>query len=108
MKGAIFTIISLIISLSLSCSQPSEYGGSFKIDRGDCSSEYITLKRVQGFGDKYYLVTIYRNEASGKGKEFLGVIKQNVITIDTSSITVKSDSLQVISGDKDCIYKKVD
>ena len=105
-----------IFIFSLSCSSKPDYSGKFKKISGKCINEYISIKKVKGFGQKYYLVIIHK---SGRNKEFLGVIENNRITIHSGTrlkqkrlnvdavITLYGKSLEIVTPEKRCSYKRV-
>ncbi len=107
MKKAIPFLI--IIILILSCREYPDYNGIYKKYSGNCKKEYIALKKVQGFSDKYYLVIVFdKNQAPEEGKEFLGVVNfdRNLIELKTGSIQVIGESILVKSRERECIYRK--
>lgn len=92
--------------------------GSFDYVSGNCNSSRIDIKRVKGFGDRYYLVTIYSKKNRGGGSEFLGVIKKRTLTVyrgtklhgssmETAGLIVfNSDGISVSTDGKTCIYRR--
>jgi len=101
------TIIAFTILNILSCSKPTDYSGIYILKEGNCSNKYIELKRVAGFGKKYYLIYPYNTPGSAaKHKEFLGVVKGNTITINGATISIYSGMIEVRAGNKFCKYKK--
>lgn len=100
----------------LSCSSGDDWGGRFYYISGNCRSRRIDIKRVEGFGDKYYLIEIFKDKSTGKGKEFLGVVKERRLTIykgtklygdnlkTAGTIIFRGDIITVSSEGKNCIY----
>lgn len=100
-------ILLISILLLFSCKDDPDYSGTFFLSEGPCTNEYIYMKKVAGFGDKYYIVKPYRKNQNPEGvKEFLGVIKGDKIRIDGSTISVGSGRLVIKARDKRCIYKR--
>ncbi len=104
--NSFFTGLVLLFFLMsfISCSPGKDYSGSYKLKDGNCISKNITLKKVSGFGNKYYLVHI--QDKSFETKEFLGVIKGNRITVDSGIIILENNSIRVEVGKKRCLYIK--
>jgi hypothetical protein len=101
--GILFLIITSIFLSASACGNKDDYSGSYTYSSGPCKSRTVSLKKVQGFGDKYYLVTIYREGKQG-GDEFLGSIKGKRIEVENGAVEIKDKSIEVISGSKRCIY----
>ena len=98
-----FLIIVSAILYASGCGNDEDYSGFYTYSSGPCNSRTVALKKVQGFGDKYYLVTIYREGKPG-GDEFLGLIKGKRIEVENGAVEIKGKSIEVIAGDKRCIY----
>ncbi len=107
------TSLLLIISASLlivffsGCKTKQDFSGTYAYQSGPCESGTITLTRVQGFGDKYYLVTVY-GKSSPSGKEFLGTIEGGKIELQNGTVIIEDGKIEVISGSKSCIYVQLD
>ena len=89
-----------------SCSGDRDFTGSYALSSGPCRTRYIRLTKVKGFADKYYVVTLIEGNSSSRGKEFLGVVNENIILVDNGIITVKNGLLEVKSGNRICLYRK--
>lgn len=102
--GLLFLIYSAVSLIALSgCGQKKDYSGLYSYSSGPCKSKTVSLKKVQGFGDKYYLVTIYGEDNPG-GNEFLGTYDGARIEVENGSVILKGKSIEVVSGGKKCIY----
>jgi hypothetical protein len=100
----------------LFCSSENEIGGSFDYISGNCKSRHIEIKKVKGFGDKYYLIKIFKKKGSPGGREFLGVVNGKRLTVykgtklygddlKTAGIVIfRGDTITVDSEGKSCIY----
>jgi len=108
MKKKVFCLILTAVSLVYcSCSGTENFSGIYEKTDGDCRSRFIELKKMQGFGSRYYLVIIYEKNINGsKGQEFLGVIRENEIRVKSGQIILEGRGLKVFSGNKKCSYKK--
>lgn len=98
-----FSVILSLVLWVCACGNKSDYSGEFYYSSGPCKSRIVVLKKVQGFGDKYYIVTIYGEKSPG-GTEFLGTINGKRIEVENGAVEIKGKSIEVISGDKKCIY----
>ena len=96
-------LISASFFLFSGCKNKQDFSGTYTYQSGPCESDRVVLKKVQGFGDKYYLVTIYGKSSPG-GMEFLGTISGRKIELQNGSVIIKDDKIEVISGNKSCIY----
>jgi hypothetical protein len=105
--GIYFLIIVSVIWAASACGKKDDYSGFYTYSSGPCESRTVSLKKVKGFGDKYYLVTVY-GESNPEGKEFLGSIKGKRIEVGNGSVIIKDKSIEVISGSKRCIYIPAD
>lgn len=100
----------------LFCSAEGELSGSFEYISGRCESRRIDIKKVRGFGNRYYLIKIFRKDDSRRVKEFLGVVNGKKLTIYKGTnlygddlkiagiINYNSDTISVHSDGKRCIY----
>lgn len=89
------------------CKSQHDYSGTYTYQSGACESGTITLTKVQGFGDKYYLVTVY-GKSFPSGKEFLGTIDGRKIELQNGTVIIEDGKIEVISGSKSCIYVRLD
>ncbi|MFC1670151.1 hypothetical protein ACFL20_07130 [Spirochaetota bacterium] len=122
LDSILFFITAIFI---ITCTGPGDFSGKYKKISGKCKSNYISLKKVRGFGNKYYTVTIYRenmvlkkDEPGKYGWEFLGVINGSTITIYSGTklkrksqkveavITVTGANLHIAASGKDCTYQR--
>lgn len=99
----VFLLISVSFFLFSGCKSKQDFSGTYTYQSGPCESDAVVLKKVQGFGDKYYLVIIYGKSFPG-GMEFLGTISGEKINLQNGSVIIKDDKIEVISGNKSCIY----
>jgi len=93
-----------LLAFVLSCAPVPDYSGHYYLADGDCGKKIVSLKKVQGFLDRYYTVTL-RDGVNDRGTEFLGVIKGNIITIRKASIVLGKGSIRVTASGKDCLYE---
>ena len=108
----LFCILLLIsasapLFLFSGCKNKDDFSGTYTYQSGACESGTIILKKVQGFGDKYYLVTVYGKSFPG-GREFLGTIDGNKIELQNGTVIIGDGIIEVISGSKSCIYVLLD
>ncbi len=109
----------LVLGLTLlTCSSDSDRGGRYYYISGNCKSGRIDIKRVKGFGDKYYLIEIFKDKSTGKGKEFLGVVEERRLVIykgtklygdnlkTAGTIIFEGDVITVSSDGKNCTYRR--
>ena len=89
------------------CKSKHDYSGIYTYQSGACESGTITLKKVQGFGDRYYLVTVH-GKSFPSGKEFLGTIDGKKIELQNGTVVIEDGRIEVISGSKSCIYVLID
>ena len=102
--GLFFLICAAVALVALSgCVGKKDHSGLYSYSSGPCKSKTIALKKVQGFGDKYYLVTIYGEDNPG-GNEFLGTYDGTRIEVESGTVILKGESIEVLSGGKRCIY----
>ena len=107
-RPCIIALIILFFTFA-SCKEHGDYSGIFLKESGNCSHKYIHLKKVQEFGDKYYLIYVYGKGKTWKeGKEFLGVVQGNKITINSSVITLNNGSIHIQAKSKSCIFKRIE
>ena len=100
-------LILLLVFACISCSAGRDWSGYYYHAEGPCSSRVIHLKKVQGFADKYYIVTLYGNPAiSPEKNEYLGVIKNNKIKVDSGYIHLSEGGIVVTVSGKRCFYRK--
>lgn len=99
--------IFVLFFITGGCKSQHDYSGTYTYKSGACESGTISLKKVQGFGDKYYLVTVYGKSFPG-GKEFLGAIEGKKIELQNGTVIVEEGRIEVISGSKSCIYVLLD
>ena len=102
----LLTCASFIFLFS-GCKNKDDFSGTYTYESGACESGTITLKKVQGFGDKYYLVTVYGKSFPG-GREFLGTIDGRRIDLLNGTVIIEDGRIEVISGNKSCIYVQLD
>jgi len=95
--------LALIIFIYSGCKSGNDFSGTYTYQSGACESGTIILRKVQGFGDKYYLVIVYGASFPG-GKEFLGTIDGNRIELRNGTVIIKDGKIEVVSGSKNCIY----
>ncbi len=98
---------SFLIVFSSGCKNRQDFSGTYTYQSGPCESGTITLTKVQGFGDKYYLVTVY-GKSFPSGKEFLGTIDGKKIELQNGTVIIEDGRIDVISGSKSCIYVLLD
>lgn len=102
--GLFFLICAAVSLVALSgCAGKKDHSGLYFYSSGPCTSKSVYLKKVKGFGDKYYLVTIYGEDNAG-GNEFLGTYNGTRIEVENGTIILKGKSIEVVSGGKKCIY----
>ena len=102
--GLFFLIFATVSLVALSgCAGKKDYSGLYFYTSGPCKSKTVSLKKVKGFGDKYYLVTIYGEDNPG-GNEFLGTYNGTMIEVENGTVILKGESIEVVSGGKKCIY----
>jgi|GEM_PF-2315653 len=107
MKPFINILCGVLFFVTINCSSTNDFSGAFKKTSGNCKNNYIILKKVQGFGDKYYLVKLYKDsKLLVKDSEFLGVIKGDKIYVEDGTIVITKKSLIVQVREKKCIYER--
>lgn len=99
----VLLLISASFFLFSGCKNKQDFSGTYTYQSGSCESDTIVIKKVQGFGDKYYLVILYSKSSPG-GMEFLGTISGKKIELQNGSVIIKEDKIEVMSGNKSCIY----
>jgi hypothetical protein len=122
LKFSYLMLIVLIIPGVYGCASEADFTGEYRLQGGDCSSKIIDLKKVSGFGEKYYLIYIDEGSVSSFRKEFLGVIDKkmrNRLIIYSGTrlnrqemniegyIIISGNQLSVKTTDKTCAYSRV-
>lgn len=104
--GLFFLIYAAVFLVASSgCGEKKDHSGFYSYISGPCKSKTISLKKVHGFGDKYYLVTIYGEDNQG-GNEFLGTYDGGKIEVENGTVILKGESVEVVSEGKRCIYMR--
>ena len=107
LKNRKIILVCILLVLISGCSKKPDFSGVFTYSSGGCKDGTIVIKKVMGFGDKYYLVTLY-NEDKPSGSEFLGTVSGNRIDLQNGSILMKDGAIEVTSGGKKCLYISTD
>jgi hypothetical protein len=114
-KTAALPVLLAGVTLQV-CSSEKKMGGSFEYISGNCESRRIDITKVRGFGDKYYLIKVFNKKGAPGGREFLGVVKGERLTIykgtklygknlkTAGTVIYKGDTITVYSDGKSCIY----
>ena len=97
-----------------------DYSGMYKKISAACPDVFIEVKRLQGFGDKYYFISIYKVPGKQLEWELQWILQDKAMVINSltkrgdsvldmsEEITFDGNSLKINLNGNLCMYSQID